>query len=798
MATDALNRGFDYAAEQEDESSFAIFSLAWRRKWIMLLMILVGVGLGYLFYLQQTPIYQSMAQVHIVRDTSNGPIEELKVSSSYDTVHETLIRSPMVLSKAIPHLDINALPTLAGLWHDFSHVQDEQRRLQLEEQRDLSLTHAIMGNLQVEVGHNYSADILIMTYRSPYPAECPAILKAVAAAYQEHWKEIYEGQGEDTEDLIKQASGKLNDDLKQANDNYAKFRAEHKDQLLFLGEETQNIHAIKLDDIDQRLQRLQWDTNGMRQLVSGIRQALEEGTQREALTLVIEGPSLRAPPEEPPLDNDVERQLLPLRQNLDSLLRKFAADHPSVREAEHNLQLMRETLTRTAPIREEEPDHLETFLAAQEFKITQNEQQIRELEKQYEEEHKLATALSEAQTRGKSLRDEVVRLKDAYTEVTTKLADIEIVKGRTNTRVDLIYPPGNAYQVEPDLMTVMIAAGLMGMLAGLGLAFVIDRADRRFHSPDEIRSDLGIPVVGHIPVLPGIKQGKRRKREEVVTEGELSPALRTHHHPRGRIAEAYRAVRTALYFSTRGSGHQVIQVTSPSPGDGKSTLSGNLAISIANSGKRCLLIDADFRRPRIHRLFGLDNSTGISSVIEGKSEIVDAVQQTDVENLAIMSCGPRPDNPSELLSSLRFAELLELLREQYDLVVVDTPPVLAVTDPLNVVARVDGVILVLRLTKSARTMGRRALEALDGMGANVLGIVINGVGSEKGGYGYGYSYGKYGYGKSGYGGRYKYGYGSEYAYEYRYADGYGDDRIYYEDEPAAGGNGKLGAQKAKK
>jgi capsular exopolysaccharide synthesis family protein len=218
-----------------------------------------------------------------------------------------------------------------------------------------------------------------------------------------------------------------------------------------------------------------------------------------------------------------------------------------------------------------------------------------------------------------------------------------------------------------------------------------------------------------------------------------------------------------------------------------------LAISIANSGKRALLIDADFRRPRIHRLFGLDNSCGISSVIEGKSEIVEAVQKTDVENLSIMSCGPRPDNPSELLSSRRFDELLGLLREQYDLVVVDTPPVLAVTDPLNVVSRVDGVLLVLRLTKSARTTGRRALESLDGMGANVLGIVINGVGNQKGGYGYGY--GKYGYGyggKSGYG-----GYRSEYGYDYRYTDGYGDDHTYYEDDEAVPASGRSSRPKPK-
>ena len=165
-----------------------------------------------------------------------------------------------------------------------------------------------------------------------------------------------------------------------------------------------------------------------------------------------------------------------------------------------------------------------------------------------------------------------------------------------------------------------------------------------------------------------------------------------------------------MYFGTQDENHKVIQITSPNPGDGKTTLAANLAVSIADSGKRVLLIDADFRRPKVHKYFGLDNAVGVSTVIAGEAEIPDAIRPTAVENLSAMPCGPRPHNPADLLTSPRFKEMIDLVREQYDFVIVDTPPLLAVTDPSVVAPRVDGVLMVLRLSKHARDAAMRATE----------------------------------------------------------------------------------------
>jgi capsular exopolysaccharide synthesis family protein len=267
-----------------------------------------------------------------------------------------------------------------------------------------------------------------------------------------------------------------------------------------------------------------------------------------------------------------------------------------------------------------------------------------------------------------------------------------------------------------------------------------------------------LPVVGHIPL---IDIGKVK----TIPGSLITPVIVTVHKPKSPQAEAYRAVRTALYFNTREKLHQVIQVTSPMPGDGKSTLAVNLAVTIAQSGKSVLLMDADFRRPTLHKVFGLEKrDAGLAPFVSGEVELEDAVQTLpEIPNLSFMACGTRPNNPSELLSSQDFANCLDVFRERYDFVIVDTPPVLAVSDGVAVSARVDGVILTFRIHKRAKPLAMRARDALNNIGANVFGLVVNGVDQDAGGY-----YSQYRYGYSGY----------RYAYNYRYGYGYGQYGTY--------------------
>jgi succinoglycan biosynthesis transport protein ExoP len=323
-----------------------------------------------------------------------------------------------------------------------------------------------------------------------------------------------------------------------------------------------------------------------------------------------------------------------------------------------------------------------------------------------------------------------------------RLEELDLLKDYGGYKTAVISPPAIGNRISPLFAKSLLLGALFGAGIGLALSYAAESSDTTFRTPQEVSEFLRLPVIGHIPV---ISQGSH----EVRSNSKLDATLITYFKPKSRQSEAYRAIRTSLYFSTRAEQHKVIQISSPNPGDGKTTLSGNLAISIAQSGKKVLLIDADFRRPRIHALFGLDKSVGMSSVIGGEVELPDAIQETEVENLWGLPCGPRPNNPCELLTSPRFEELLAILRDKYDFVIVDTPPILPVTDPGAVAPRVDGVILTIRLTNRARGAALRAVQLLAELGGNTLGVVVNGVGknSPRGyGYNYGYGYESYDFG----------------------------------------------------
>jgi capsular exopolysaccharide synthesis family protein len=229
----------------------------------------------------------------------------------------------------------------------------------------------------------------------------------------------------------------------------------------------------------------------------------------------------------------------------------------------------------------------------------------------------------------------------------------------------------------------------------------------------------------------------------------VARAMTVHLDPRSVVAESYRTVRTAVYFGANGSRCKTILITSPEPGDGKTTSASNLAIAIAQTGRSVLLLDADFRKPTQHKNLDIKDSVGLSSVLAGRESLERAIQRTGVEGLDILPCGPIPANPSEILNSREFGELIDSLAARYDHILFDSPPVNAVTDARILGAVCDATILVLRADKSTKKAGEHARNALLTVGARVLGAIVNDAPKRKGYDVYGGSY--YGHQEHSYG-----------------------------------------------
>ena len=204
------------------------------------------------------------------------------------------------------------------------------------------------------------------------------------------------------------------------------------------------------------------------------------------------------------------------------------------------------------------------------------------------------------------------------------------------------------------------------------------------------------------------------------------------------ITEQYRTIRTNMQFSAIDEDLRSVLVTSTGPSEGKSLTTANLAIVFAQQGKKVLLIDADLRKPTVHYTFRLNNTFGLSNYLVGDYELEKTVQKTNVDNLDIMTCGPIPPNPSELLGSKSMKKLLENSQEIYDIVIFDTPPVLAVTDSQILSNLVDGVLLVVRSKQTEKEAAKRAKDLLEKADANILGAVLNDRDVKEGGYYYYY------------------------------------------------------------
>jgi tyrosine-protein kinase Etk/Wzc len=290
---------------------------------------------------------------------------------------------------------------------------------------------------------------------------------------------------------------------------------------------------------------------------------------------------------------------------------------------------------------------------------------------------------------------------------------------------------------KPQKGRVVAISLVIGMLLGCGLAFLRDCKDHKLHSTEEINTLLGVPVLGSVPTM--LRKENVSERGQKVYSESKSPA-----------AEAYRNIRTALFFSMPNGQAKTLLVTSPAAGDGKTTFVSNFAIAMAQAGQKTLVLDADFRKPMQHEVFQVYCSGGLTALLSGKLSLQHAIKPTCVENLELMTAGIETPNPSEMLNSSAFAKTLEALADRYDRVVIDSPPVMSVTDARILAALCDVTLLILKADKSTRKISRQACDGLLSVGAHLLGAVVNQVSKKNGGYGY-YSacgYGYYGRGQS--------------------------------------------------
>jgi capsular exopolysaccharide synthesis family protein len=277
------------------------------------------------------------------------------------------------------------------------------------------------------------------------------------------------------------------------------------------------------------------------------------------------------------------------------------------------------------------------------------------------------------------------------------------------------------------MMNTMLA-GVVGAMISIGVVFLIEYLDDTVKSTEEATEILGIPVIGFVAKANNYTEGIPLTARE----------------PRAPIAEAFRGLRSNIQFSAVDHPIKTLLVTSPGPEEGKSTVSANLAVVMAHEGKKVLLVDADLRRPRIHKIMGVENEFGLTDYfVQSTSELKAKVQTWEYENLHLITSGKQPPNPAELLGSARMSQILKMFKNSFDIVIIDSPPIGAVTDPTILSAKADAVLLVVEPKKTRMVAAKQSVEQLKRAGANVIGMVYNNVPLKRAGYYTGYYSGYY-------------------------------------------------------
>ena len=366
-------------------------------------------------------------------------------------------------------------------------------------------------------------------------------------------------------------------------------------------------------------------------------------------------------------------------------------------------------------------------------------QKVAELSERYEASYpKLLEAQAQLATARVDLQKEIAYKKlDREAKDNQRLYEL-VLKRLKETDLSVLLKTNNIHlldapivprrPVKPNLPLNALVAIVLGLSAGVSLAFVLERLDNTFKSQEDVER-LGLAFLGILPTIA--EEGK----EVVGPRGDLF----VHTHPKSSVAECCRSIRTNLLFMSPDQPLRRLLVTSSGPQEGKTTTAISLAIAMAQSGSRVLIVDTDMRRPRLHRAFGTSNEVGLSSAVVGEASIDTCIKSTEIPNLWVLPCGPIPPNPAELLHATRFQEIRTALAERFDRVIYDSPPIAAVSDAAVLSTQVDGTLLVLKAGRTTRELAHRGVAALQSVNARITGAVLNDLDLDSREYGY-YSY----------------------------------------------------------
>ena len=723
----------------------ANFSDVLQRRWLIVLSGCLLAGLiAALYWSLAARVFESSVELLVMqKDPALTSVSEPRPSDGrsemVDEVLATHIRifgSRKVIADAIEKESLDQLPGIQ---------QQIDKKIRADgysaEDYIVDQLHAGRGGK----GEASDAQVLHAEFRHTDKEEAQQILQAVVDSYQQFLAKTFSNVGSQAFGLFEQSRDDLSLELRKAETAYAEFRQTapvifpkegglglYEGQLVELAEQ-KNLLQQERAAIKSRLELVRQSFEGPQadQLTDSQRLALVDESHVERLTLLVNVERGNAISEAFQANQPIRTEkanvefdlLVSLQLEADEIEAKFGAQHPRLASLSESIAGLRDVVQQDTTggsfnDRDIRPaDVVRTYRTLLENDLVHLDQQIASLDRSVEKVETQAKQASKFEVKNRIMLAELERQQELYSSVVARLPELGMTSQFGGYITEVIAPVSVADLVWPTLLQLGSLALALGLCAGLGGAFYAETTDRSFQSPEQVGEALGLPVLG---VLSKIKS------EGTPAAGMLDHRLVSAVAPESLEAQTIRRVRTSLLFATQESeGGRAIQFTSPTPGDGSSLIAVNVAIALASAGNRVVLLDADLRRPMLNTLLGQQPKTGLSELLADTTNLPDVLYSTNIENLDLLPAGDCPANPTEQISMPRFVQLLSTLRDKYDFVIVDTPPLLAVSDPLSVAQHADGVVLVVPIKPQSMPAAEQAAHLLQKFATKVIGAVAN-------------------------------------------------------------------------
>jgi capsular exopolysaccharide synthesis family protein len=677
----------------DDDQEEGISRVLWRRRWIICGVTLLSVVAAGLYLIFATPMYEAQAKLYVAPMASSmlpGQSGEARLPDNYLRTQCEVIRSIPLLVDAIKRSGSTEV------------IEPEDLRDALEVQA---------GRLD---------DIISISLRHRERIEARELVRAVADAYLSHQMQESQKSAAKVLAALRQQQQQRSREIDQKHQQIQSFQKENAE--LSFESERGNVIVERLSRLSETLTGAQQRRVEAEASYAAAAQATasEEGMLRLIESLQTHGGSTPSDPEYA----ELQRQLHSLEVSTRATEGRVGSAHPSVRAAQQAVAALR---SRIAEKQKRFADAHLALLRQQRDAARRAEADVQAL---FTEQYKQAVALNSKMADQSRMRSELARIERGSDTLDTRLLDLGTLEQTGTMNVSLVEAAyASNKPVSPKKAAVLGGGFAAGLLVSVLLALVLDRMDGSFRSAQQIQGSLQMGVVAAIPHEHG--------RRPVSMVGRVMQR-----EPNSAAAEAYRFLRSAVEGSLRERGGKVLLVTSTLPSEGKTTVAANLALALAEAGRRVLLVDGDLRRPAQRLVFATPPGPGLSEVLNNDCPWQEAVQPSGVDSLELLVSGGSTSNPAGILHSARLPEVLRDVREHYDVVLVDSPPAGIVSDAHVLAPLCDSTLLVVRTKVTSREMCQEACSRLARTGAHLTGVVVNDVARQAlyGGYGY-YGYG---------------------------------------------------------